>query len=181
MSSRVFVKLRTDPDTRISTKSSRVTTTMLQTLARQPGNHRTMNWSSNPTTWNPSTRSGCCENHKQGQSSPARSPQPQQTDPPIRLARSRSHEAEGRGARPTHLGSREELVRRGGGGGGVAPAAVPVHPLLLALQREAPQLPQRRLHSLAPCAPRSRFRAGAGWSPGSSVAGRRWARGNPSG
>jgi hypothetical protein len=35
----------------------------------------------------------------------------------------------------------------------VAPAtAVPVHPLLVALQREAPQLPQRRLHVLAPLA-----------------------------
>jgi hypothetical protein len=49
---------------------------------------------------------------------------------------------------PPHLRGGEELVRGGGGGRGVAPAAV--HPLLVALQREAPQLPQRRLHLLPP-------------------------------
>ena len=119
------------------------------------------------------------ENQKRNRSSPARSPHPQQTDPPTRLARSPT-KRKGE-ARSTHLGSREELVRRrGGGGGGVAPAAVPVpvHPLLVALQREAPQLPQRRLHVLAP---RTRVRAGAGSSPRSPAAGRRCARGNPSG
>jgi len=104
--------------------------------------------------WNPSSRSGCCENQKRSRSSPARSPQQQLTDPPTRLARSGSATKRKGEARTTHLGSREELVRRrGGGGGGVAPAtAVPVHPLLVALQREAPQLPQRRLHVLAPLA-----------------------------
>ena len=119
------------------------------------------------------------ENQKRNRSSPARSPHPQQTDPPTRLARSPT-KRKGE-ARSTHLGSREELVRRrGGGGGGVAPAAVPVpvHPLLVALQREAPQHPQRRLHVLAP---RTRVRAGAGSSPRSPAAGRRCARGNPSG
>lgn len=57
-----------------------------------------------------------------------------------------------------HLGSREELVLRGGGGG-MAPAAVAVHPLLVPLQREAPQLPQRRLHlHSTPLGPRARPR-----------------------
>lgn len=113
------------------------------------------------------------ENHKRNQSSPARSPhpQPQQSDPPTHPTRLLARTAMKRKgeARPTHLGSREELVRRRGGGGGVAPAtAVPVHPLLVALQSEAPQLPQRRLHVLAPREPESR--AGAGSSPPAQIA-----------
>jgi hypothetical protein len=41
----------------------------------------------------------------------------------------------------------------------VAPATVAVHPLLVPLQREAPQLPQRRLHLRSPPTPPAPDRA----------------------
>jgi hypothetical protein len=140
-------------------------------------NHRTMNRPSKPIARNPATRDGCCGKPEAEPELPMRSPHPQQTDPPTRLARAGAATKRMGEARPTYLGSREELVRRrGGGGGGVAPAtAVPVHPLLVALQREAPQLPQRRLHVLAP---RTQVRAGARSSPRSPAAGRRPAMGS---
>jgi hypothetical protein len=121
-------------------------------------------------------------------SSLARSPQSPPTHPPPppparSLARSagqsRRHAAKkkGRGEAP-HLGSHEELVRGGGGGGGVAPATVAVHPLLVPLQREAPQLPQRRLHLRSPPHPPRRIEPRiAGEEEGLPLGG----RGNPIG
>lgn len=143
---------------------------MLQTLAHQPPNYdRAIKNRSRGVA-------ACCENQKRDRSCPpppqrgagARSPQTQPTDPPTRLARARAR-ARARAptkrkgdARPTHLGSSEELLRRRGG---VAAAAVPVHPLLMAPDR-APDRPRLAggvlAETLAASPAHSHWRAGAG-------------------